>query len=139
MAFLRNPSFEGGVAPWQPENIPNAVALTTFGGGLPRSGSSVLAAFTNTAGGSFRQDFPCSTPSVFAFAWVRAWTNPVALTFAIWDGGNNISANFVVDTNWTFITNTIGLSNPGQTRDVRFEIYLQTPNLWLLVDNGNAY
>jgi hypothetical protein len=115
MALLQNPSFESGVAPWQPENIPNAVGLQTFSGGLPRSGSFVLAAQTNTPGGSVRQDFPSNAPSVFAFAWVRAWTTPVALTFALWDGGSSIAANFTATQDWSFITNTIALSNPGQT------------------------
>ena len=139
MAFLLNPSFEDGVGPWQPENIPNAVALTTFGGGLPRSGSFVLAALTNTAGGSFRQDFPCNNQSVFTFAWVRAWTDPVAAQFTIWDGGRSISSFFTATQEWAFITNTLGLSNPGQMRDVRFEIYIHTPNAWLLVDSANAF
>ena len=29
MALLRNPSFEDGIGPWQPENLPSAVALHT--------------------------------------------------------------------------------------------------------------
>src|SRR2546423_2309202 len=129
MAFLRNPSFETGIAPWQRENIPDAVGLVTFGGGLPRSGSSVLAAITNVAGGSIRQDFPCNAPSVFAFAWVRAWSIPaVAAQFTLWDGGTSISTFFTATEEWALITNTLGLSNPGQTRDVRFEIYIHTPN-----------
>jgi hypothetical protein len=139
MALLRNPSFEDGVAPWQPENIPNAVALQTFGGGLPRSGSFVLAAQTNTPGGSFRQDFPSNAPSVFAFAWVRAWMAPVAAQFTLWDGGNSISAFFTATQDWSFITNTIGLANPGQQRQVRFEFYIHTPFAFLLVDGANAF
>jgi hypothetical protein len=139
MALLRNPSFEEGIAPWQPVNIGNAVALQTFSGGLPRSGSFVLAALTNTANGSFAQDFPSAAPSVSAFAWVRAWTTPVVATLAIWDGGRNISTPFVATEDWTLITSTLDLSDPGQTRQVRFEIYLRTTNAFLLVDNANAF
>jgi|SRR5215471_18357469 len=141
MALLLNPSFEAGVAPWQPENIPNAVGLQTFTGGLPRSGSFVLAAQTNTPGGSFRQDFSSNASSVFAFAWVRAWTTPVALTFAIWDlqPNTSIDANFTVTQDWTFITNTKALTNPGQARQVRFEIYIQTAFAYLLVDSANVF
>jgi len=141
MALLANPSFEDGVPPWQAVNIANAVSLNTFGGGLARSGGSVLAAFTTTPQASVAQDFQTNERSVFGFAWVRAWTNPVSLVFAIWDldANRNVSASFTVDQNWTLITNTIGLRNPGAGRNVRFEFYLQTPNFWLLVDNANAF
>jgi hypothetical protein len=107
---------------------------------LPRSGNNVLAAQTNVSGGSFRQDFPCNTPSVFAFAWVRGWGAPVAGAFALWDGGNSISASFTAaPQDWSLITNTFGLSNPGQIRQVRFEIYIYTTNTFLLVDSANAF
>ena len=139
MALLLNPSFETGVTPWQPENIPNAVGLVTFGGGFPRSGNWVLAAITNVNGGSFRQDFPCDAPSVFAFAWVRSWGPPVNAEFVLWDGGNSIHVLFTATSDWSFITNTFELSNPGQVRQVRFEIYIHTPNAWLLVDSANAF
>ena len=140
MALLRNPSFETGVAPWQPENLPNAVALQSFTTGLARSGTTVLTAQTNQAGGSFRQDFPSNAPSVFAFAWVRASSTPVLAQLTLWDGGTSISTFFAADSqNWSFITNTIGLSNPGQVRQVRFEIYIFSVNTVLLVDSANAW
>jgi len=54
--------------------------------------------------------------------------------------GNSIAANFTATPQyWSFITNTIALSNPGQMRQVRFEIYIQTPFTWLLVDSANAF
>src|SRR4051812_36820881 len=109
MALLQNPSFETGVPPWQPENIPNAVGLQTFSGGFPRSGGFVLAAQTNTSGGSVRQDFPSNAPSVFAFAWVSSWSTPVAARLTLWDGGTSIDVPFTAPTNpnWSFITNTM--------------------------------
>jgi hypothetical protein len=140
MAFMKNPSFEDGTqAPWQPENIPNAVSQQLFSGGMPKSGNNVLAVSTNISGGSIRQDFPCNAPSVFAYAWVRAWSTPIAAQFTLWDGGREVSLQFTVGPNWEFITNTIGLSNVGTTRDVRFEIYIFTVNAFLLIDSANAY
>jgi hypothetical protein len=139
MALLRNPSFEVGVAPWQPENIPNAVGLQTFAGGLPRSGNNVLAAQTNVGGGSFRQDFGSNAASVFAFAWVRAWGLPIQAQLTIWDGGENVSTPFTATQDWSFVTTTLQLTNPGQMRNVRFEIYLFTTNAYLLVDSANVF
>jgi hypothetical protein len=59
------------------------------------------------------------------------------LTF--WDGGNNVSTGFWVDQNWTFVTSTMGLSNPGTTRQVRFEFYLFTVETDLLIDSANVF
>jgi hypothetical protein len=155
MSYLINGNFGGYLSgprldPWVVLNEANAVTFDLVNDpSVAKSTDFYLRFDTNTAGGSIAQDIQLrNVPSVTCLGWFRSGgPNPVSGILTIWTLGVQTSVgirdfavhtSFTVTQNWTLITNTRSL-NPYGLRNVRIEIYHNTPNEDLLVDSINAF
>jgi hypothetical protein len=148
MSFLDNPNFSGTVAgptlaPWRELNLPNAVTFDIVDdAAVAYSGSHYLRFDTNIPGGSIAQDITLqNVKSLSCFGQFRAGgPAPVSGQLTIWNLtiGANVGTRFTVGPNWTLVTITAGVNEPGP-EDFRVEIYLNTPKVDLLVDGINAF
>src|SRR5215471_2787918 len=115
MSLLKNPDFESGrLQPGWEHGIGERVDLNVIPDtDKARTGSNYLSFRATRGQSSVKQDIQVTMPSVTALAYVRAESNDVSGSLAIWDapGTDNekkISYDFTVGQTWTQIVATLG-------------------------------
>lgn len=164
MAYLRNSTFETGLAGWNRINGANQVTMAIVSDGTARSGQNFLRAKSDVVDGSVGTDFAISSSSgaqppqgvnsmnvsVAALAYVRAAPGgpPVQGFLKLWSLGlegraeNNNGTRFIAGSDWTLVMCALdGTSHqylPAENRyafpTIRVEFYLQTPGAYLDID-----
>jgi hypothetical protein len=147
VSYLRNPNFEESTAaPWRAINLASQITWGTSPDPRAMSGTRVLSIQTPVANGSVGQDAYVNALSVSCFAFVRTINpQPVQGALQIWQldleskppSVTKFTAN---DQAWQLVANTMDLGyQGGQAWYMRFELYVATVNLPLIVDCVNAF
>jgi len=143
MSLLKNPDFESGLQSWTQISGGPADIGVPSDTDKARTGSRYLRFRATTAQSSVGQDIQVTMPSVTALAYVRAESNNVSGSLAIWDlpgtpNAKKISAPFTVGQTWTQIVATSARRNPANGA-VRIELYLDTTHAFIWIDSVNAF
>ncbi|MBC9246535.1 hypothetical protein H4P12_07375 [Paracoccus sp. 11-3] len=164
MAYLRNSTFETGLAGWNRINGANQVTMAIINDGTARSGQNFLRAKSDVVDGSVGTDFAIPSTSgaqpaqadnamnfsVGALAYIRAAPGgpPVQGHFKLWSLGlesrpeNSNGTNFRVGNDWSLIMCALDGTSYQYLRaenrygfpTIRVEFYLQTPGAYLDID-----
>jgi|SRR5215467_4158685 len=145
MSLLQNPDFESNrLQPWKAvaefDTVKLEVGNDTH---IARTGAHFLRFRAANEHSSVGQDIEVTMPSVTALAYVRAETIDVSGSLTIWDlvpvPNKKIVAPFKVDQTWTQIVATLGRETPDRKGLVRIELYLDTKDVFMLIDSVTAF